>query len=250
MVEQIILNKVSKSYTTNQGHEKKLHVLNNLSLKINKGEFVSILGPNGCGKSTLLRIIAGLEDKDFGEVKVFGNNPKEKKVGYLPQGSNTLLPWLNAKQNIEFAISSIGNTNEGVALSKLADFWISDYASYYPYQLSGGLKQMVGLVRASAVSDVLMFDEPLTGLDQSNSKMVENAFFKLKDGNNTAIIVSHDIDTAILFSDKIVVLSEKPSGIVAVIPVGLGQKRKSEMRYSEEFLLLRKEVYDILTHGK
>jgi len=249
MVEQIILNKVSKSYKTNQGHGKKLLVLDNISLKIQKGEFVSILGPNGCGKSTLLKIIAGLDSADSGKVIFSGIDQNNKKIGYLPQSNNTLLPWLNAKENIAFALSDTKSNNETVALNKLAEFWISNYASFYPYQLSGGLKQMVGIARSSAVSDVLLFDEPLTGLDQSNSKIVENAFFKLKDGKNTAVIVSHDIDTAVLFSDKIIVLSEKPSTIRAVIPIGLGQKRTSDLRYSDAFFGLRKQVYDILTKG-
>ncbi|MFA6064432.1 MAG: ABC transporter ATP-binding protein [archaeon] len=249
MVEQIVLNKISKSYVTSQG-QKKLPVLNNLSIKIQKGEFVSILGPNGCGKSTLLRIIAGLDSADSGKVLFHGIDQKNMKVGYLPQSNNTLLPWFNSKENIAFALSDSKSNNDSIALNKLADFWISDYALFYPYQLSGGLKQMVGIARASAISDILLFDEPLTGLDQSNSKIVENAFFKLKDGNNTAVIVSHDIDTAVLFSDKIVILSEKPSSIVAVISVGLGPRRTSEMRYSDAFLGIRKQVYEILTRGQ
>ena len=251
MVEQIVVHKVSKSYSTSQEGGKKLRVLDNLSFKINKGEFVSILGPNGCGKSTLLRLIAGIDAPDSGYVKVFGQEAKKIKVGYLPQNSTeTLLPWLNVKENVALSLNGASDSVMKVALSKLEEFWLKDYSSFYPYQLSGGIKQLVGIARGSAASNLLLFDEPLSGLDQSNSKLIEGAFFKLREQKTTALMVSHDIDAAILFSDTLIILSEKPARILAILPGGLSSQRNSETRYSDEFLSMRKKVAEILSKGE
>jgi len=186
MDEHIEINKVSKSYPLSQNNGKKMYVLDKLSLKIRKGEFVSILGPNGCGKSTLLRIIAGLDKPDSGKVKIFGANPETVPVSYIPQHtSNSLFPWFTAKENVAFALSQ-GTKPETNIEGKFGDFWLANYVNSYPYQLSGGTKQLVSLVRAASLSSVLIFDEPLNALDQYNKRLVENVFFKLRNGTNTA----------------------------------------------------------------
>ncbi len=243
------IQNVRKKYAHTQSAGGELSVLGNVSLKISKGEFVGIIGPNGCGKTTLFRLIIGFEKPNGGLISVFGKEPEETRIGFVPQHTaGSLFPWFTAQQNIAFAFPTGTENAEQLALEKLEAFGIQHYSGFFPYQLSGGMKQLVAIARATIGSDVFLFDEPLNGLDYQNKLLVENAFLRLKDGKNTALLVSHDIESAILLCDKIVILSEKPSQIKAVISVSLPANRTAETRFSPAFTLILRQVFKAL-HG-
>ena len=246
-MDAVLVKSVEKKYGRRDGVTT---VLDGISLKVKKGEFVGLIGPNGCGKTTLLKLILGVENPNKGTVSVLGKAPDEVRVGYVPQhNTGSLYPWFTAAENIAFAHPS-GNGKAGKrALDKLGEFGIRHYANAYPYQLSGGIKQLVSIARATVGSEVFLFDEPFNALDYQNRFLVEKRFLRLRDGRNSALLVSHDIEPTILTCDRLVILSKKPTRIRAVLPVNLPGKRKHEARFSREFNLILQQVYGILSGG-
>lgn len=244
-MEALSIRNVSKTYALKQ--KDKLSILDGISLDVKKGEFVGIIGPNGCGKTTLLKLIIGIEQPDSGSVSVLGKNPEEEKLGYVPQHTEcALYPWLTVTENIAFADSQDGSC---LASEKLREFGIEDYAHAYPYQLSGGIKQLVALARATSISDIFLFDEPFNALDYRNRYLVEKTFLKLRDGRNSAVLVSHDIESTVLLCDKIVVLSEKPTCIKAFLSLNFPGKRDHNTRFSSGFNRTLKQIYELLRGG-
>ncbi|MBU0635590.1 ABC transporter ATP-binding protein [Candidatus Micrarchaeota archaeon] len=223
-------------------------ILDAISLTIKKGEFIAILGPNGCGKSTLLKLLMDLEKLEEGSISIFGKTPKEVVIGYGPQQTTeALFPWFTVTENVAFA-KSISMLSMKQALNKLKEIGIFHYAQAYPYQLSGGIKQLTTIARATLneSTEVFVFDEPLSGLDYQNRLMVERELSKLRNKHYTTLMVSHDIDSAVLLSDKIIILSEKPSSIRAIIPVNLPKERTYEMRFSPAFNRISSQLHELL----
>lgn len=241
------MKNVSKGFKLSNA-SKPLLVLNNVSLQAKKGEFVGILGPNGCGKTTLLRMIAGIEKPDNGLISVFGKKPEDSRIGYVAQHSDgPLFPWFSALDNLAFVKKSRNNESSTRALNALQNFGIAHYANAFPYQLSGGIKQLVSIARAAFFEpDVFLLDEPFNALDYQNRFLVENALLKLREADATAFMVSHDIESIVLLCDKIIVLSEKPSNIRMLFPVNLLKKRNSEMKFLPEFASISKQVFNAL----
>ncbi|MEW5955123.1 MAG: ATP-binding cassette domain-containing protein [Candidatus Micrarchaeota archaeon] len=227
---------------------KEFQVLDGVTLHARPGEFVGVLGPNGCGKSTLLRMLAGLEEPDEGAISVFGKSAQESRVGYVPQHTaGALLPWLNGLHNIAFG-------NEG-AVEKtrqvVAEFGLEKYAHAFPHQLSGGLKQLFAIARSVLFEpDVFLMDEPFSALDYQNKLLVEERLLALREAGNTAVIVSHDIEPTVLLCDRIVVLSEKPARVKALVSVGLPAGRLLETRFTPEFNSVSKRIFDLLRGAK
>ena len=249
-MDAVSVKDVTKKYSMEQdGAGKEITVLDRVSLKVRKGESVGILGPNGCGKTTLLKLIVGVEKPDAGSIIVSGKAPEDARVGYVPQhNSGSLYPWFTAVENVAFA-DALHPAAICRASNKLAEFGLGEYATAYPYQLSGGLKQLVAIARATIGSNVFLFDEPLNALDHQNRVLVEQVFLKLRGEGSTILLVSHDIESTVLLCDKIVVLSEKPTCIKAVLPVNLPEERDSETRFSPAFNLISHQVFQTLKGG-
>jgi len=230
------------------GVDDTLHALDNVSIDIRPGEFVTLLGASGCGKSTLLRIIAGLEIPTQGEAlfngeKINGTSPKR---GLVFQ-EHMLFAWLTVRQNIGFALKLSKQYN---AKKNEIDKWLSvagltEFASNYPHQLSGGMRQRAALVRALAVSpDVLLLDEPLGALDSFTRMNLQDELIRLwKERGNTMIMVTHDIDEAIYLSQRIIIMSPRPGRIRKVIDVPQSYPRN---RASSDFTVLRNEILKLL----
>ncbi|WP_274005634.1 ABC transporter ATP-binding protein [Vibrio parahaemolyticus] len=209
--------------------------LKNVDLQINKGEFVSLIGHSGCGKSTVLNIVAGLHMPTDGGVivdgrEVAGPGPDRAVVFQ----NHSLLPWLTVYQNVELAVKKIAG--------KKGKAWIQEQVNHYleliqmqhavhkkPDEISGGMKQRVGIARALALQPkVLLMDEPFGALDALTRAHLQDALMKIQaELNNTVIMITHDVDEAVLLSDKIVMMTNGPAATIGeVLEVNLPRPRE------------------------
>jgi len=194
-------------------------VLNGIDLDIHAGEFVSILGHSGCGKSTLLKIIAGFLKPDGGSVWIDGKKvegPQSKHVFIFQEGA--LFPWLTIVENVSLALRHIRDSRErrGKAMEYLELVALEGVENHYPYMLSGGMRQRAEIARALAAQpDVLLMDEPFSGLDQLTRLHLreELLYLHVMLPNTTILFVTHDIDEALQLSNRLVILGEPPSRI-------------------------------------
>lgn len=235
----LTLDKITKFYNvSNDKH--KLHVLDNISLTIQKGSFVSFFGPNGCGKSTIMQIIAGILKPESGKIN-FANAVNIKKSFIFQNFFDTLFPWMTCLDNIAFPLEVEGVTKE--TRVEMAKAFVKEMnldmipLHKYPYQLSGGQRQIVAIARALINDpDVLLMDEPFVALDYSTRLFVGQKLLDIWNKKRvTTILVSHDIDDAIYLSDMVVVLDKKPARIVEEIPINLMRPRNLKMMKSTEF---------------
>lgn len=239
----IEINSIQKSFVN-------LDVISDLELNLFDNKIYSILGPSGCGKSTILNMISGLLFPDSGKITI----AEGKRIGYMLQ-ENLLLPWRTLKENSLLGVEILNdhffkNENE---INKYFDlFDLSGYENYYPNSLSGGMKQRAALIRTLLFSpDILLLDEPFSNLDYDIKLKVQNYileyFYKKK---ATILLVTHDIEDAIALSDKIFILSEKPSSIKKTIDVDLGLQHKNpiEARLSPKFNSYFKEIWEELKY--
>lgn len=193
----IKLNHITKEYLLG---ENRIKVIDNLSLEVPGGSFVSIIGPSGCGKTTLLKLIGGFDENAKPSTEIF----------MIFQDSNQLFPWRTLGSNLSYAIiktnKNIGKEKAGEkARAALQEVGLLEYYDYYPHQLSGGMKQRGALARALAIeSKVLLMDEPFTSLDIDNKEVAYELLLKIwKKNNLTVIFVTHDLEEAKRLSGKI-----------------------------------------------
>ena len=231
--------------------------LNDVSLDVQEGEFVSFLGPSGCGKTTLLSIIAGLIEPTEGIITLEGKAVKESssKMGYMLQ-QDYLFPWKTIKENILMGLKISGNLNDSrkkEVLSLLRQMGLENVESHYPKQLSGGMRQRVALVRTLATEPkLLMLDEPFSALDyQTKLKLEDLVADTFKAFGKTAVLVTHDIGEAIAMSDRIFLFSPQPGKLhkTFTIPEELRSLRPFETRnhplYNDLFQTIWKELESI-----
>ncbi|MBD3213235.1 MAG: ATP-binding cassette domain-containing protein [Candidatus Lokiarchaeota archaeon] len=237
---------VSKEFRTNG---VLLPVLDTISLKVYKNEFLTIVGPSGCGKTTLIRIIAGLEEASSGRILIDGEiiNSPSKKIGYVPQ-EFSLFPWKTVEDNIKFGlkINSVKHEEKNQRVRILLDLiGLSSFKDYYPKDISGGMRQKVAIARSLAINQtLLLLDEPLRSLDAQSRNKLQNDILEIwKKSKRTIIFVTHNIDEAVYLSDRIVVLSSLPAKLKRIIPINLVRPRD---RTSSEFNLIRKEILDLI----
>lgn len=225
------LKNVSQSYV--DGH-KRFVALKDISLEIKHGEFLSLLGPSGCGKSTLLRIIAGLIEPSHGEIQ-----RNAKSLGMVFQNF-AIYPWLTVLKNVTFGLEMKGvRQAECVKIAKeiIKEVGLDGFENKYPRELSGGMKQRVGIARALAISpDVLLLDEPFSGLDSFTAQTLKKDFFDLwQKYKMTIIMVTHTIEDALELSTNIAVMSKRPGEIIEMMPIK--QEYPRDLRTSEFFHL-------------
>jgi NitT/TauT family transport system ATP-binding protein len=229
-------------------------VFENVSLDIHRREFVTIIGPSGCGKSTFIRIVAGLDDASEGEIlldqkPIHGPGPDR---GMVFQGY-TLFPWRTVKQNVMFGLEMRGKvwtTAESEARQWLEMVGLSKFENSYPHELSGGMKQRVAIARALANEPrILIMDEPFGALDALTRCKMQSYLLQIwKKVDVTILFITHDLDEAVLLSDRIMVLGVNPGGVREVIENPVPRPRSAAQMLSPEFLAVKHRL-DELIHG-
>lgn len=227
---RIRLDGIEKSYPTGDG---PLRVLDGVSLGVRDGEFLSIVGPSGCGKSTLLNIVVDWTAPDAGTVEILPSRA-DVRIGFVFQDP-TLLDWRTVRENLAFALRGLGvpeREHDRRIRSALELVELADVAEQYPTSLSGGMRQRVGFARAFCVGpDVLLMDEPFSSLDELTARTLREQVVDIwRDERFTAVLVTHDIAEAVYFSDRVVVLSDTPTGIEDTIVVDSARPRDPESR--------------------
>lgn len=241
----VILDDVRLGYRVDQEY---FEVISGLDLTIEPNEFVALVGPSGCGKSTLLRAISGLHEIESGSVRwpdtAIGDDRLRSAMVFQ---SPRLLPWRSVLQNVSFGLESLG-VPSGEALKRSSELLervgLADFAKAYPRQLSGGMQQRVNLARALAVDpDLILLDEPFAALDAQTRESMQEYLAKVwQERKKAALLVTHQVDEAVYLGDRVVVLSKRPSRIVADIrvpfsrPRSVRDKRTSAYRELEELV--------------
>ena len=234
-----------------KNEKDEVKVFTDISFSISKGEVVSIIGPNGCGKSTIINIIAGLLNSDDGKVsfenKVVSSTSSERTVVFQ---NFALFPWMTASENIEFAIEASETSNSGLnAHGYLIQAGLEGFAESYPFQLSGGMKQRLAIMRAIAAQPkLILMDEPFASFDPLVRNSSQETILQLlrNQNNTTVLIVTHDIDEAIFMSDKILILSKRPAVLKEIVSVDLQRPRNDSMRLTEQFTSKRNYLWNLL----
>jgi len=255
--EKIILNNIELKFKL---RDKFIHVIDKLSFSVMNNEFISIIGPSGCGKTTILKLIGGLYSKNNknlvlnGEILINGNDPeiarKNKEFGFVFQNP-VLLPWRNILDNVKLANEIIRKENEKndkFYFNLINMMGLEDFRNAYPHELSKGMQQRVSLARTMSFNpSILLMDEPFGALDEINRDKLNLEVLKIwRKTKATIVFVTHNLSEAVFLSDKVIVLSDKPSKLKEIVRINLNRPRKIEMRESTYFTnyvsLLRKNI--------
>ena len=251
MVGEIKIENVYKKFPNIDPTKEDVQALNGLSLNVEAGSFISLIGPSGCGKSTLLRIIGGLDKATEGKLYIDGQEIKKpgSDRGFAFQGSN-LFPWLTVEKNIAFGLKArhVYKENKKDVDEFIKLVGLEGFEKSYPHQLSGGMQQRASLARALVGHPaVLLLDEPLGALDAFTRMNLQDEILNIwKKHNMTMIMVTHDVDEAIYMSDKVVVMSARPSKVEAVIDIDLPRPRA---RAQDTFQEYRTKILNVLNLG-
>jgi NitT/TauT family transport system ATP-binding protein len=243
------VNEVSKFFQYASPNSQRHVVLNNVSIDIKDGEFVTIVGPSGCGKSTLLNIIAGLESPDSGSIVVKGEHKvstDRDRIVIFQEGA--LFPWLTVSENVEFGLklSGVPQDERRETTRRFVDMvQLSRFANSYIYQLSGGMKQRVAIARALAIDpDILLMDEPFASLDVQTRDLLHNQLLQIHETTGkTILFVTHNINEALSLGDRVVVLSPRTGSIKKDFAIGLPRPRDIE---SPEMMVIKRQILNEL----
>jgi NitT/TauT family transport system ATP-binding protein len=230
--------------------------LNDINFCTHRREFLCVVGPSGCGKTTLVRILAGLEEKNSGQVLLQGKAVTEpgSDRGMVFQGY-TLFPWLTVKKNVMFGLEVNGrgrHDSEREALQWLQLIGLERFADAYPHQLSGGMKQRVAIVRALANQPrILLMDEPFGALDaQTRCRMQSHLLEIWRKIDITIVFITHDLDEAIFLADRILVLSAHPGEVRELIEVPVPRPRSAAQLISPAFLATKARLEELIHQSK
>ncbi len=235
---------------------ERIEVLRKISLKVPKGQFVTVLGPSGCGKTTLLKLVAGLVVPSFGRILVdqIALTRPSCKLGYVPQ-AYSLFPWLTVSGNIEYGLRQLGTLareRQNRVDQMLSLVGLVEFRSYYPRSLSGGMQQRVAIARALAPNpDILLMDEPFAALaiEQRQAMQVALQSIWMKTGK-TIIFVTHDLSEAIYLSDTVYVMSDRPGSLIGAREIPLPRPREIAAREGPEFFGVYKELVSLTSSSE
>ena len=230
-----------------------IEAVSDVSMAVRPGEFISIIGPSGCGKSTLLNVVAGFVRPSEGSVTVDGkasDKPGADRGMVFQQYS--LFPWLTVRRNVEFGLKQQGmgrSQREQAARTLLSLAGLLAFENHYPEQLSGGMKQRVGIVRALATSpQVLLMDEPFGALDAQTRIVMQQILTNMWQRFRLSVLfITHDIDESIFLSDRVYVMTARPGQIKAEIPIPLPRPRTPDMASTPEYLALKHKLRNLIS---
>jgi NitT/TauT family transport system ATP-binding protein len=232
------------------GRDGRVTALDRITLDVAAGEFLCVVGPSGCGKSTLLRVVAGLAPRETGDVTIRVDRPGRPATAMVFQ-EHALLPWRTVHDNVVFGPENRGvprDERDADARRMLDLVGLTRFARAYPHQLSGGMKQRVGIARA-LVNDpeVLLMDEPLAALDAQTRTILQEELLRIWAALGTTVIyVTHSLEEALLLGDRIVLLTARPGRIKRVFPVPFGRPRGLDVRAAPEFGALVEKIWSDL----
>jgi NitT/TauT family transport system ATP-binding protein len=227
-----------------------LEVLDDVSFTVGAGEVVAIVGPSGCGKSTLLQILGGLLQPSAGSAQWRGAPDSLNPLTFVFQDF-ALLPWCTVADNVEFPLLHSGlaiGERRVVVDDALRRTGLSEFRGAYPKQLSGGMRQRVGIARALAVKPaILLMDEPLSALDsQTRELLMEDFVGLLADGSMGAVYVTHNLEEAVRIADRIVVMSRRPGRVREVVSIPLTRNERGDIHAREKLLALQSELWSLI----
>lgn len=249
MIPRVEIKNLKKSFYKDDG---EIRVLEDISLALNDGEFVSILGPSGSGKSTIFNIICGIEKSYSGSIMVDGLELKERqrKFAYMPQ-KDLLMPWKNLRDNISIPldIQGISKAESEKKIQELLPlFGLNGFEKAYPSELSGGMRQRAALLRTFLIdSDIMLLDEPFGALDAiSRDKMQRWLLDIWEKFRRSVLFITHSIDESIYLSDRVYVLSERPASIKLELKVDIPRPRSKDILTSDRFIEYKALLLDTL----
>ncbi|MGB6394989.1 MAG: ABC transporter ATP-binding protein [Bradyrhizobium sp.] len=229
-----------------------LDVLDDVTFTVRAGEVVAIVGPSGCGKSTLLQVLGGLLRPSSGAAELRGAPPADSlnPLTFVFQDF-ALLPWCTVEENVEFPLSHTGLAATGrraLVDDALRRTGLSDFRGTYPKQLSGGMRQRVGVARALAVRPaILLMDEPLSALDSQTRELLMEDFVRLlADGAMGAVYVTHNLEEAIRLADRIVVLSRRPGRVRETVAIPMTRLERGAIDARGKLLALQDELWSLI----
>jgi NitT/TauT family transport system ATP-binding protein len=229
-----------------------LEVLDDVSFTVGSGEVVAIVGPSGCGKSTLLQVLGGLLQPSSGQAELRGAPPPDSlnPLTFVFQDF-ALLPWCTVEQNVEFVLLHTGlsaTERSAIVGDALRRTGLTDFRDAWPKQLSGGMRQRVGIARALAVRPaILLMDEPLSALDSQTRELLMEDFIRLlADGTMGAAYVTHNLEEAVRLADRIVVLSRRPGRVREVVPIPLSRAERGDINARGQLLALQSELWSLI----
>ena len=249
--ERIVFDRVSKEFPTTAG---RLVAVEDFSLRVRDGEFISLVGPSGCGKTTLLSMLAGFVQPTTGAVSMdgapVGGPGPDRGVIFQDYG---VFPWLTVRDNIAFGLTLKANRvppgeRDAIVARYIELMGLRGFEEAYPKTLSGGMKQRVALARAYAVkSDFLLMDEPFGALDaQTRTAMQDLLLHVLETEGKTVLFITHSVEEALYLSSRVVVITARPSRIRRVIDVPFPYPRREELHRSREFAELEYELRELV----
>ena len=240
------------SRTVGQG-EDGLKILYNVNFYANQGEIISIVGPSGCGKSTFLNILAGLDQPDSGIVSISGIQPGDLlgNVGYMQQ-KDLLLPWRNVLGNVILGLEVQGVPKKEAQIRAeefMGDFGLSGFENNYPDSLSGGMKQRAAFLRTMLTDKtVFLLDEPFSSLDALNRASLQQWLLNLLSGfmDKTIVMVTHDVEEALLLSDRVYVMTSRPGTMQKVVESPFQKPRNRNIVNTADFTRLKSDILSFL----
>jgi NitT/TauT family transport system ATP-binding protein len=253
-VAHLELHRVRLAYRriAENGEEAEILALDGVSLEVARGELLALVGPSGCGKSSLLLLVNGLLSPSGGEVRLDGERieaPSADRALVFQEAA--LLPWRTVQHNVELGLELRGlppARRRAIVDRHLRLVGLESFAHFYPHQLSGGMRQRVGLARALSVEPrILLMDEPFAALDAQTRQLMGAELLRLWGADRkTILFVTHDLDEAIYLADRVVVLSARPGQVVDVVPIDLPRPRGLGIRSSPEFGAYRQRMWERL----
>jgi NitT/TauT family transport system ATP-binding protein len=229
-----------------------VRALNNFDIEVEEGEFLSIVGPSGCGKSTFLNAVLGLLLIDSGDLRLSGkriSGPGTDRAMVFQEFG--LLPWRTVLHNVELGLELKGvpvHQRREICGKLVNMVGLAGFEGHYPHELSGGMKQRVGLARALATDpDVLLMDEPFAALDAQTRDIMQVELLRIwQEAKKTVLFVTHQIDEAIYLSDRVMVMTKRPGRAKKIFDIPLPRPRDYEMRVTPEFNELKLQIWNSL----